>query len=330
MTTIAATVVAPPGIGPGSPPSGQAPASGQAAPMILDKYKDQAAFDQGFRELAKIAAGPDAIKPDAVLMGDNGMYKTQDQMVAAYKAMSTVLSNRGKYEPRNAPAASPQAAPATAPPASPNAPLTIGGDPGAEPEPEDVIGIVAKSGLKMDDVIKSYTETGDLTDEQYAAIRGVRKNLGKADIKLIADGMAARAQAQAASQLAIRTELATIAGSAEQLSTILKDVKGMVTPAEEAAYNKLLSDPLTAAPAFKVLMQVRKDKMGAGQSVNMTIPSGGTSGTNETPLTDQRAISAAMNDKRYSPTLKNGVPNPDHDPAYRMSVLNRIQKGSQG
>lgn len=41
----------------------------------------------------------------------------------------------------------------------------------------------------------------------------------------------------------------------------------------------------------------------------------------------QRIIAQAFADARYAPTLKNGRPNPQHDPAYREQVLHRLQAG---
>ena len=214
-----------------------------------------------------------------------------------------------------------------APSAPETSPITIGGDPAiGDDEPKDVVGIVAKAGLKMDDLVAEFEKSGDLSDEQYKALQGVRKNLGRDDLRLIAEGWAAKQAAGKAAQMAIRAELASVAGSAAQMNQILVDIKGKLTPAEEAAYNKMLADPVTAKPAFQALMQIRKERMGAGGSSDPITPKSSSAAGSIAPLTDRAAINAATNDPRYAPSIR-GMPNPKHDPGYRQQVLEAIAAG---
>jgi hypothetical protein len=110
------------------------------------------------------------------------------------------------------------------------------------------------------------------------------------------------------------------------MNQILVDIKGKLTPAEEAAYNKMLADPVTAKPAFQALMQIRKERMGAGGSSDPITPKSSSAAGSIAPLTDRAAINAATNDPRYAPSIR-GMPNPKHDPGYRQQVLEAIAAG---
>ncbi len=303
-------------------------AAPEAPTMILGKYKDLPAFENGLRNAMTAALGPTAVKPDAKLIGDGGAYGSQDEAEKAYRMYTQVIKARGVAP--STPATQPEAdtkASTPAPSAPETSPITIGGDPAiGDDEPKDVVGIVAKAGLKMDDLVAEFEKSGDLSDEQYKALQGVRKNLGRDDLRLIAEGWAAKQAAGKAAQMAIRAELASVAGSAAQMNQILVDIKGKLTPAEEAAYNKMLADPVTAKPAFQALMQIRKERMGAGGSSDPITPKSSSAAGSIAPLTDRAAINAATNDPRYAPSIR-GMPNPKHDPGYRQQVLEAIAAG---
>jgi hypothetical protein len=279
------------------------------------------------------ALGPNAIKAGDKLIGEGGAYGSQPEAEAAYRTYTKVIQSRGKAPTTPAAPADPaKPADPAAPAATPNTeaqPLAIG-KPTANPEaePEDVVGIVAKSGLKMEDLVKSFTDTGDLTEDQYTALRGVRKNLGKSDIKLIAEGWAAKATALSMQRTAIKAKLSASAGSEAQMQTILNDVGALLSPQEIATYTPLLDNSLTAESTFALLTQIRKDRMGAGGSGNQIIPKSSSPSSGISPLRDRTAILSATRDERFAPSI-NGSPNPKHDPTYYQQVLQAIEAGKR-
>lgn len=311
-------------------PPGTPAAAPAAAPMILNKYKDQPEFEKGMRNLANKAARSEVIKDGEKLIGEGGRWKTLDEAIAAHGAYSAVLHARGGDEETKpeGEVKKPEEKTAEAKPTEPAA-LRIGEPPAADSEPADIPGILDKAGLKLDDLKAHWQEHGDLSEDHYKAIKGVRKNLGDADVKLIAEGFLAKARLHDAARTQIHGELAGIAGGEQQLKTILGDAaKHIEDPAERAAYNKMLDDPKQAKAALRAIMAIRAEKLGATKSVDTITPTGNTVGATGSPLTNPQDIAAAMRDEKYAPVLSNGMRNPKHDPAYRDGVLRRMQAGA--
>lgn len=249
-----------------------APGAPPAAPVLLaGKYVDSPALQKGIREGVKHLAGSDLL-PDGELVGP-GKFFADDAAAEAYY--------KGKIEPA---IKQPKAAPAA--PAS-TEPLKIGGEP--LPENADVPTIIAKAGLKTDELVKGFTETGDLTPEQYKAIRGVRPGLSNADIKFIAEGLQAKAALTAQVVAKARSEAATAAGGAEQLSALLNAAKSFVPEAEQAGMNAMLQNPATSVAAVKVLRQMHADSVGAGGS---TPAINGTANGPAATITSRAALKA--------------------------------------
>lgn len=160
-----------------------------------------------------------------------------------------------------------KSAPAAEPAQTTPGEMKIGGEP--LPETADVPTILQKAGLKEAEVAKHFTEKGDLSDEQYAAIKKVRPNLTKADIKFIAEGHAAKAMLRAQAMERVAAEAATIAGGKDKLDTLLREAETFVPAGERAGFDKLLDNPATAPAAIRTLMQMHKDHVGAGGSQDL-------------------------------------------------------------
>lgn len=128
----------------------------------------------------------------------------------------------------------------------------------ATPPPEgedfDPTEVLAKAGLKPDDVYKQWQETGDLTDEQFTAIRRVRQNLGKADIRAIARGITAERELDGFRQERMRSDAAAMVGGDDKLQMLLDNGSTFIPKDEIDGLQKLLSDSKTYKVAVRAIM----------------------------------------------------------------------------
>lgn len=232
------------------PAPGAESAPPPAAAPLAGKYANSAELQKGIREGVRHLSGTDLL-PEGELVGPGKFFADDAAAEAYYKGKVEPAIKQGK--PKETPS------PATAP-------LQIGGEP--LPDNADVPTILAKAGLKDADVVKQFTEKGDLTEEQYKAIRGVRPGLTKGDIKFIAAGMQAQATLVAQAVGKARSDAAAAAGGAEQLSSLLNAAKSFVPEGEQAGINAMLQNPATTVAAVKVLRQMHADHIGAGGSVS--------------------------------------------------------------
>lgn len=233
-------------------PAPGASASPAPATLLAGKYADRPALEKGIREGVKHLTGSDLF-PEGALIGEGKFFADDAAAEKHYKEKIEPAIKQPKGKEAPAPAAAD--------------PLKIGGEP--LPENADVPTILAKAGLKDADVVKQFTENGDLTDEQYKAIRGVRPGLSKSDIKLIAEGMQAKSVLVAQAVGKARSEAANAAGGADQLSALLNAAKLFVPEGEQAGINAMLQNPATTVAAVKVLKQMHADHIGAGGSTSV-------------------------------------------------------------
>ena len=217
------------------------------SPLLAGKYADRSALEKGIREARK-AAGFEAIPDKFPIIGEDGLFTDDAAGEREYKRLETLIA-QGKKPQEPKPGEAAQA-------------LKIGGDP--LPENADVPTIIARAGLKIEDVVKQFTEKGDLTDEQYKAIRAKRPGLSNADIKFIAEGLQAKSVLAEQAISKARNEAANVVGGMPQLESLLTQAKTFVPESEQAGLNAMLQNPATAVAAVKVLKQMHADHIGAG------------------------------------------------------------------
>lgn len=227
----------------GAPPTGDT-APPKEVPKFAGKFTDEKALAKGINELR----GTLGYTPLANPIGEDGTYKTPEEAEADYKALSKLIGAK---------------APAKPPDGKPAEPLKIG-DVDVE---ADVPTILTKAGLQLTDLEQQFIKDGDLTDEQYKAIQKARPSLTKPDIKLIAEGMAAKAILAGNAVNTAKSEAAQIAGGEEQLATLLQSASSFLTPTERDDFNRRLQDPKLTVSAVKDLAARHAQAVGAGGGI---------------------------------------------------------------
>lgn len=259
----------------GTPPAGtEAPAPSQ---KYAGKYETPEALENGLREI-RGAMGLEPVPDDAKLIGT--MYKDPDAAARDYVRMQRMMS-QGKHKVGD-------------PPLAIENPSTNGGQDDAD---YDVPDLIKKAGLDMAAVEKQYLEAGDLTAEQYAAIRKANPGLSKAAIKAIADGQAAKAQLRQHAQQAVVGEAQQIAGGKEQLDNLRQWAATNIPQERLDRLNKqVVADPTFYPEMIRLLRSEHADAVGAGRASPLI------NGSNPTitskPLTGddwRRVRDAAMN-----------------------------------
>lgn len=197
-----------------------------------------------------------------------GKFKDVGELEKGYKELETKLGQRGVQID-------------TPKPAAPNAAPQIGDNPSPTPdEPVDVPTVLTKANLKMEDLAEQFSTKGDLTEDQYNAIRKARPGLTKADIRLIAEGMASK---QALIGQAVATAVnkaAEAVGGRAQLDNLVawaSTPDAGLSPKEKAVLNAQLKDPETVGLAVETLAAKHARAMGAGKA--QPLAQGGTAST---------------------------------------------------
>jgi hypothetical protein len=176
-------------------PTAEAP---KAPELIAGKYKDEAAFQQGFGELLKSRGVP--LPEKAVLYGDGGTFASRDAAIAFYNHVA------------GAPAKPPEA------PAAPQ----YGDD-------ADYGTILKTAGVDLQAVSEKFAKDGKLSDADYAAIK---KAIPGATKKVIDDQFATaheafklRNEAHAKFQSEVKTRFDSIMGGDDQAKNVMEFVK---------------------------------------------------------------------------------------------------------
>lgn len=191
--------------------------------------------------------------------------------------------------------------------------------------------IAKAAGVDPTEVAKLFVEGDGLDDATYQAISKVMPNVPKGIMNA-----ALRAQFDQAlgSLQKINTMSIEKAGGEDRLNNLLTWGLSNLPSEDVEWYNAAVSgnDIKAAERAVDWLMSKHSAAVGSGDAT--PIEGTGSSTTSPASFTNDAELGAAMSDKRYAPTLPNGVPNPDYDPAYRGSVLRRmhkyVQSGSAG
>lgn len=153
-----------------------------------------------------------------------------------------------------------------------------GDAPPAEPPVyDDIESIIEASGLDRDELVKTYTEKGAFTDEQYEAFR-TKARLGKAAVDRIAGREVEEAKRY---QESITQAAVEAAGGPSELEELKRFAAEHLSSDELESYNALL-DNITPSKARDAvaLLKAKRDAKGGGKarapvSGSVPPPSGG-------------------------------------------------------
>ncbi len=183
----------------------------------------------------------------------------------------------------------------------------------AGPQVDEEAGIddvLATAGLDSSAVGAAWVENGELTQEQYAALKKIGYTKGVVNQFL---------RTQQALQGRIEKEIiaaaTTRAGGQEQLKNLLAWSATGLTKDEKAWYNNQLNDAEGAMRAFEWLQAKHRETIGAGKT--QPILEGQAAPAQGDGFTSQSEMIAAMNDPKYT-----------KDRNYKASVNARVAKTS--
>lgn len=208
---------------------------------ILGKFDTPEARDTALTEIHKKVMGEDVPVPT---------YADDEAKNKAYTAYERVMK-QPKEEKKQ---------PVVQPTTTDN-PLQIGvGD-----DDPDVDGILAKAGLNAAEVTKQWTEKGELTAEQYAALKKVGYGRKLADT--IATGQHARAVLSVQQNTAIRNEAVEAVGGEEAFKNLNLWAEQNLDKARIEELNGIVKDRPKAYPeVMRMLKMEHATALGAGKA----------------------------------------------------------------
>lgn len=235
---------------PTTPPTPTPPAP-PAPELIVGKFKDQAAFETGIREIAKKLEYP--MLDDQPIIGQGAMFKDIEHAKMGYTAFEKMMARR-------TPATTPEPKQGETPPPTSkpvNDPLTIA----PVNVDETVDAVLTKAGLAATDLATSWATDGKLTDAQYAAL--AKQGYPKAMVDGYMAGQAAAAGQAASQKQQIVNDAATIVGGQEALTNLFgwaamnipKDEIGDPAKPAPGTLNHRLNDPKLYKGAIAELQQ---------------------------------------------------------------------------
>lgn len=222
----------------------------ETPPKFAGKYDDDEAALKGTNELREKMG----LDPVEKLYGEDGLYASRAAAERGYKEMTKLQR--------------------TARPSAEQAePMKLGGEETETDEPITPQQILERAELDFADLEKQYAEHGELTPEQYTAIRKSDpslKNVSTAILKTLVDnaarGMIATAKEATQAQAAMRAEAAEIVGGEDVLEMLLKTAPSFVPKNEFEDLAERLKNPKWFRGAARDLKQFHADSVGAGKS----------------------------------------------------------------
>lgn len=167
---------------------------------------------------------PPAPEPAPLILGK---FKTQADLESAYKSLEQKLH-------------APQAPPAAT--ATPDNGLDLSSIPAAPAAPEvrSVEAVITKAGLKPEDLSKTFTEKGTLTDDQFKAFESA--GYSRKDVTDYIAGQAARAQLASIRAETILSDIHAQVGGQQQWDTIRRGLSHL-PEARKKDISERLKDP---------------------------------------------------------------------------------------
>lgn len=222
------------------------------APLLAGKFADEAALSKGIQEARKaigLTPFPDSVK----IIGADGLFIDAKSAESEYKSYERQI---GKPKESAAPAATPAAMP------------VLGGEPLADDAaPAQVL---ARAGLKQEDLTETWTKNGALTDDQYSKLKEADprlQRLNAAQSKTIINQEFRLNDAQSKlNQIAVNdavTSAHAIAGGKDKFEALIQEAPKFVPASEREGLDLLVRNPKTLAMATRILMTMHADSVGA-------------------------------------------------------------------
>lgn len=216
--------------------------------MFAGKFKGIPALEEGFKNLHKQLTLPplDAAKP---IFGAGGLYTDAAELEKAYLHLEKVqgaLGNAAK-PPEPKPAVKPEPAKPELPKLETPAPVV----PIIDADDLDYEKIVESAGLKMPDLEKQWEEKGELTAEQYAALKA--KGRGRKEVdRNIRNEIVARTHEVAR----VVGEIETLSGGRDKFEVVKQwaATGGHYTAAQIAALDAGLQNTRTTVATWKQVL----------------------------------------------------------------------------
>jgi len=220
-----------------------------------------------------------------------GKFKTQDDLLKAYKELEGKLG----AQPEEAPTEKPEEPAESEEPAE-----------GEEPSEEEVEEAVEQAGLDMSALTAEWEKDGSLSDESYEA-------LGKAGIsRAMVDGYTAASEAILTRRGQTRHQAA---GGEDNFDALVKWGTANLSEDEQATFNAAVDSAVQTGDfaAATMLISGLKAQMG-GSEPNLLNSETSDPSPSVAPFTSQAEVTTAMRDPRYRT-----------DPAYIAEVTERLR-----
>lgn len=169
---------------------------------------------------------------------------------------------------------------------TPNAPPVTG---------EDLAGFIKSAGLSTTDIQKAWSESGQLTTDQYKSLAG--KGIGRAAVDTI---LAMETELRGYKAKEIKAESARIVGGEQQLNALINWGKqdGSLTADERDWYNAQVANPTSAARAVEWLNGKYTQAVGAGRATPL-VEGGAAATAAGAAYTSRREFLADRNNPEY-------------------------------
>lgn len=172
--------------------------------------------------------------------------------------------------------------------------------------------VLKLAGLSQDDLIATYTKTGDLSAEQYEAL-ATKAGADKASVKAYLAGIAAEAKAPTAAYE--DAALASAGVDRAALGTMVKWAAENLSAEEQASYNEAVASGNPAVASLAVRWLAGKHA-GANPTPPKLVEGSPAAGAVSGQFESMAQLKEAMRDPRYA-----------KDEAYRRAVAARIPAG---
>jgi hypothetical protein len=180
--------------------------------------------------------------------------------------------------------------------------------PGLESLSQEII--LKRSGLKVEDIEKQWTETGDLTPEQYSALG--RAGMSKQFAREYVEGIAAKAELEASRVTGYQREGEEIAGGKQQHEMLREWAKANVDAQKLAGWNaQVKANPSFYPDMVRLIAMEYTNKVGEKPNL-VSAESAATSGAQ--PAKDSKELAKLVKE------LSNST-----DPGVQASLMARIR-----
>jgi hypothetical protein len=233
---------------PTPPPSPTSPPPEDSS-KFAGKYDTPEALEQGIVE-ARNKIGLAQIPDGTHIIGD--MYGDVTSAEMAYKDLESIIGKISAPKPPTA----------AAEPADAETPLEIK-EP-VEGEELTVEQILSKADLDPQDLQSHWAEHGNLSDEQYAALK--KQNYTKPMVDQYLRGQAAVTQMTVAAATDARQNAINLVGGENQMNNLLTQAVEMIPANQHEAFNARLKDPGQVEGAVRELMQRHSELIQSGNA----------------------------------------------------------------